>query len=149
MKIEISVDEVNVALSRLLRLRLLEIEPGRKWRDVTNSGKCSEVEFRRRALIRVREFASADGVKLRRTKTFDLKGMIDDMGNPVMQFQILSKAPEKTATFYSTLFGWTVNADNPNGIQRNKNRNERGNSGRNLACATRGTQLRSALHCRG
>jgi uncharacterized protein len=39
------------------------------------------------------------------------------MANPVMQFQILSKAPDETAQFYSTLFGWTVNADNPLGYR--------------------------------
>src|ERR1700687_3680799 len=39
------------------------------------------------------------------------------MANPVMQFQILSKAPDATAKFYSTLFGWTVNADNPLGYR--------------------------------
>jgi predicted enzyme related to lactoylglutathione lyase len=39
------------------------------------------------------------------------------MGNPVMQFQILSKAPDETARFYSALFGWTVSADNPLGYR--------------------------------
>ena len=39
------------------------------------------------------------------------------MGNPVVQFQILSKSPEETAQFYSNLFGWTVNADNPFGYR--------------------------------
>jgi uncharacterized protein len=39
------------------------------------------------------------------------------MGNPVVQFQILSKSPEATAEFYSSLFGWTVNADNPLGYR--------------------------------
>src|SRR4051794_13949089 len=39
------------------------------------------------------------------------------MGNPVMQFQILSTAPEETAKFYSSLFGWSVNADNPMGYR--------------------------------
>ena len=39
------------------------------------------------------------------------------MCNPVMQFQILSTAPDKTARFYSTLFGWAVNADNPLGYR--------------------------------
>jgi uncharacterized protein len=34
------------------------------------------------------------------------------MANPVMKFQILSKTPDETARFYSTLFGWTVSADN-------------------------------------
>ena len=39
------------------------------------------------------------------------------MGNPVVQFQILSKAPEETARFYSNLFGWTINDDNPLGYR--------------------------------
>src|SRR5215470_11637299 len=39
------------------------------------------------------------------------------MGSPVMQFQILSTDPEKTATFYCELFGWRVNADNPMGYR--------------------------------
>src|SRR3954469_19546803 len=40
------------------------------------------------------------------------------MGNPVLQFQILSKDPEKTASFYSELFGWTIDANNPMGFRR-------------------------------
>src|SRR5436190_16590392 len=40
------------------------------------------------------------------------------MPNPVTQFQILSKSPDETARFYSSLFGWTVNADNPMGYRR-------------------------------
>jgi predicted enzyme related to lactoylglutathione lyase len=40
------------------------------------------------------------------------------MGNPVMQFQIISKSPEDTAQFYSSLFGWKVDADNPMGYRR-------------------------------
>ena len=40
------------------------------------------------------------------------------MGNPVVQFQILSKVPEESAQFYSNLFGWTVNADNPLGYRQ-------------------------------
>jgi uncharacterized protein len=39
------------------------------------------------------------------------------MSNPVMQFQILSKVPDDTARFYSALFGWTVDADNPLGYR--------------------------------
>ena len=39
------------------------------------------------------------------------------MGNPVTQFQILSKRPDETAKFYSTLFGWTLSADNPLGYR--------------------------------
>ena len=39
------------------------------------------------------------------------------MSNPVMQFQILSNAPDESANFYSSLFGWTVNTDNPLGYR--------------------------------
>jgi uncharacterized protein len=40
------------------------------------------------------------------------------LANPVTQFQILSKTPEETAKFYSTLFGWDVNSDNPLGYRQ-------------------------------
>jgi predicted enzyme related to lactoylglutathione lyase len=40
------------------------------------------------------------------------------MGSPVMQFQILSKAPEETAQFYSRLFGWKIDANNPLGYRQ-------------------------------
>lgn len=40
------------------------------------------------------------------------------MGNPVAQFQILSKSPEETAQFYAAVFGWTVDANNPMGYRR-------------------------------
>jgi uncharacterized protein len=40
------------------------------------------------------------------------------MPNPITQFQIISKSPDETARFYSSLFGWTVDADNPLGYRR-------------------------------
>ena len=40
------------------------------------------------------------------------------MGNPVAQFQILSKDPDRTAGFYSALFGWKVDANNPLAYRR-------------------------------
>jgi uncharacterized protein len=40
------------------------------------------------------------------------------MNNPVTHFQIISKSPEDTAKFYSSLFGWTVDANNPLGYRR-------------------------------
>ena len=63
----VSVDQVNVALSRLLRLRLLEIQPPRGWKILLGRRPVSEVDFRKHALIRVREFAAEEGVELRRT----------------------------------------------------------------------------------
>jgi predicted enzyme related to lactoylglutathione lyase len=35
-----------------------------------------------------------------------------------MQFQILSKEPDKTAEFYGKLFGWTVDTGNPLGYRQ-------------------------------
>ena len=40
------------------------------------------------------------------------------MGNPVTQFQILSKKPDEAASFYSKLFGWTISANNPMGYRQ-------------------------------
>jgi hypothetical protein len=40
------------------------------------------------------------------------------MPNPVAHFQILSKSPDDTARFYTSLFGWTVDANNAMGYRR-------------------------------
>jgi uncharacterized protein len=40
------------------------------------------------------------------------------MTNPVLQFQILSKSPDETASFYTSLFGWTIDANNPLGYRK-------------------------------
>jgi len=40
------------------------------------------------------------------------------MGNPVTQFQIISKMPEETASFYAALFAWKIDANNPIGYRR-------------------------------
>jgi hypothetical protein len=47
------------------------------------------------------------------------------MSNPVMQFQILSNAPDASAEFSRSLFGWTVNADNSLALPRNQDRLDR------------------------
>jgi len=39
------------------------------------------------------------------------------MGQPVTQFQILAKDPEKASNFYSSLFGWSVDANNALGYR--------------------------------
>lgn len=39
------------------------------------------------------------------------------MGQPVMQWQMVTKNPDRLAKFYSTLFNWKVNADNPLGYR--------------------------------
>ncbi|HEY4838919.1 MAG TPA: VOC family protein [Candidatus Acidoferrales bacterium] len=40
------------------------------------------------------------------------------MANPVLQFQILSKTPDETARFYSSLFDWKIDAGNPMGYRQ-------------------------------
>ncbi|MBZ5651196.1 MAG: DUF4423 domain-containing protein [Acidobacteriia bacterium] len=55
-KINVSVDEVNLALARLLRLRLLQVGASGRWKDLT--GARNEREFRKLALVRIREKAA-------------------------------------------------------------------------------------------
>jgi hypothetical protein len=59
-----SVDQVNIVLSRLLRLGMLEITRAGKWNDLTGLPLESPEEFRKLALIRVRAKAAEDGIKL-------------------------------------------------------------------------------------
>jgi predicted enzyme related to lactoylglutathione lyase len=35
------------------------------------------------------------------------------MANPVVHFEIIGKDGEKTKQFFSDLFGWSINSDNP------------------------------------
>jgi predicted enzyme related to lactoylglutathione lyase len=35
------------------------------------------------------------------------------MGQPVVHFEIIGKDPEKLHSYYSDLFGWKIDADNP------------------------------------
>lgn len=60
----VSVDRVNIALARLLRLRLLEIGPGGRWKDLLGPGSSTAAAFRRLALNRIRELAAKDGVEI-------------------------------------------------------------------------------------
>jgi transcriptional regulator with XRE-family HTH domain len=61
----VSVDRINIALSRLLRLRLLELGPAGRWKDLLPR-QDDVSNFRRIALIRIREMAAKDGVRLLR-----------------------------------------------------------------------------------
>ncbi len=54
-KIGASVDEVNLALSRLLRLGLLEINGDGEWKDASGLRRFTAGEFRKVALARVRK----------------------------------------------------------------------------------------------
>lgn len=57
-KLGVSVDEVNVSLSRLLRLRLLKADSTGGWSDATGLSTLTEASFRKLALARVREQAA-------------------------------------------------------------------------------------------
>jgi predicted enzyme related to lactoylglutathione lyase len=48
------------------------------------------------------------------------------MGNPVLQWQILTKQPEKLEEFYTKLFGWKVSDDNALGYRRVDTSSEEG-----------------------
>jgi hypothetical protein len=50
-----NVDQVNIALSRLLRLGLLASSPSGRWVDLTGIRALTERQFRKIALARVRE----------------------------------------------------------------------------------------------
>jgi|SRR6185312_8048823 len=39
------------------------------------------------------------------------------MGNPVTQWQVVTREPEKHSAFYATVFGWKVKSDNPLGYR--------------------------------
>jgi predicted enzyme related to lactoylglutathione lyase len=51
------------------------------------------------------------------------------MGQPVTQFQILAKNPERAAKFYGALFGWTSSTDNPLGYHQIHTGADRGING--------------------
>ena len=60
----VSADEVNIALTRLLRLGLIEMGSGGEWRDATGLAPLTEAGFLKKALECVRRAAAEDGVKL-------------------------------------------------------------------------------------
>jgi hypothetical protein len=59
----VSVDEVNIAFSRLLRLRLIAANGQNSWTDLTGIPQLTEREFLAMALARVRERAVEFGAK--------------------------------------------------------------------------------------
>lgn len=48
------------------------------------------------------------------------------MNNPVMRWQLISMNPEASEKFYTQLFNWTVNADNPLGYREISTRSDEG-----------------------
>ena len=93
-------DRVNVALQRLTRLGLLTMVSSARWTT-----------------------AAAAPAPAPRTP----KG--PTMGRPVVQWQMIAKDPERLATFYSRLFGWTIDADNALGYRQVRTGSEKGIQG--------------------
>jgi transcriptional regulator with XRE-family HTH domain len=62
-QLNVNVDEVNIAFSRLLRLRLLAANGRERWTDLTGIPQLTEREFIGIALARVRESAFEFGAK--------------------------------------------------------------------------------------
>jgi transcriptional regulator with XRE-family HTH domain len=60
----VSADEVNLAITRLLRLGLMEMGTAGEWRDLSGLQPLTEEGFRKVALASVRKAAAAQGVKL-------------------------------------------------------------------------------------
>jgi len=69
-----TVDQVNMALSRLLRLRLLEITSTGVWKDLAGLNELERESFVRLALTRVREKAAEDGIELNTQATTKNQG---------------------------------------------------------------------------
>jgi transcriptional regulator with XRE-family HTH domain len=57
-RLGVSVDAVNVAFSRMLRLGLIGTTPQGRWKDLTGLSRLTEREFRTLALAKVREKAA-------------------------------------------------------------------------------------------
>jgi|SRR5215471_7067555 len=51
------------------------------------------------------------------------------MGNPVTQWQIISRDPNKHSAFYANVFGWKISSDNPLGYRMADPESARGISG--------------------
>jgi len=54
----LDIDQVNLAFTRLLRLRLLEVSKSGEWKDLTGIPRLTEPKFRTLALARARELAA-------------------------------------------------------------------------------------------
>lgn len=138
--LDITTDEVNIALSRLIRLGLLEMSTPTRWTDKSAGSGTRLSDFVSEAIENLSKrlqgisIASAsdkqelvrngDNVKF---SSADAGG--GRMGQPVMQWQIMSKDPDRLSEFYNKLFSWTVDAENTLGYRQIDTRSERGIKG--------------------
>jgi predicted enzyme related to lactoylglutathione lyase/transcriptional regulator with XRE-family HTH domain len=113
--LDISADEANVVIQRLTALGLLALEGPGKWRDVAGIGSAAPDAFVRvvwqraaEAIQKLDEPAPIPGATRPEAR----------MPDPVARFQILSQNPERTAQFYGSVFGWSVDAANALGYRQ-------------------------------
>ncbi len=55
-QVDATVDRVNIAVSRLVRLELLDMSSSGAWRDRANTLAMTEQDFRKLALVKIRSF---------------------------------------------------------------------------------------------
>lgn len=60
------------------------------------------------------------------------------MGHPVMKWQIIAKNPDAQTQFYTELFGWTMNNNNPLGYRQLDTQSGRGLEGGIWPCPPEG-----------
>ena len=168
--LDLSVDEVNAAVSRLASLRLLAMEAPDRWVDLSGPTAASLEDFTRLAVeqwaaqLRERSLAALDELPASHRQLSSTTVAIDTpppargqaahrtlrprthfgagarpgprrrlparhpsvspdqpeprlMSHPVIRWQILATDPEKSEAFYTRLFDWKVDADNPLGYR--------------------------------
>ena len=112
--LDIPTDEVNIALSRLLRLGLLEMSTPTRWTDKSVGSATRLSDFITEAIVNLSkrlQGISVASVSLKQElvrngdkvkfSTANAEG--GRMGQPVMQWQIMSKNPDRLAEFYNKL----------------------------------------------
>jgi hypothetical protein len=63
------------------------------------------------------------------------------MGAAVTRWQILSKDPEASTSFYATVFGWTIHSDNPLGYRELRSNAKDGIDGGVWPCPPEGRPM--------
>jgi predicted enzyme related to lactoylglutathione lyase/transcriptional regulator with XRE-family HTH domain len=116
------IDTVNLAVARLIRLGLLRLG-GAGWEDLSGGADSLQVAHRvaeQFARVPTPPVEPPPPARTPRKQT---------MRNPVTRFQILAKDAERSARFYSSVFGWAVRTDNALGYRTLDTGTERGISG--------------------
>jgi predicted enzyme related to lactoylglutathione lyase len=140
--LDITTDEVNVVLSRLLRLGLLEMSRPTQWVD-KSAGAATRLEFVTREIeslssrlqerlggsVKKEDLAKQDLATAGKRTKDSSRGKAKRRGQPVTHWQILSPNPERLMEFCNQLFSWKVNTENALGYRQVDTGSKRGISG--------------------